>query len=317
LTWVTAVPHHSSRPSFTFAMPRCRMGRRGGAARNSAHRAEWANILSRTRLCKFNTAGLCNRGEACSFAHDVEELQPPPNLHFTKICTIFRQSGFCKQADRCSFAHSEEELRTSQAIAAQLATSQQECPPAREGHLSDGAEVPDSFSLECADNLDMTHTSLMGLSPASDMAEVKAAKTAVASRDIWSRQTTAEATSRSWSRQTTEHFEEEEVSRSHQSFDINFEASCAFTFKMQGLSTLEAFTCRLLEVEPKEGWIMESSGNDASSDSSFSEDDLELQVQNTFLAALPRRHPHRRASSWPREGSCFRKPLELSNFASH
>lgn len=64
----------------------------------------------KTRLCRFNSAGTCNRGDACRFAHGRGELQEMPDLKKTTLCKQWRR-GKCKlTAERCQFAHGKQDL---------------------------------------------------------------------------------------------------------------------------------------------------------------------------------------------------------------
>jgi hypothetical protein len=65
--------------------------------------------LNKTKICKFNLAGCCSKGSACTFAHDPDELKAPPDFTRTTLCKFFRQQGWCDNAD-CKFAHSSDEL---------------------------------------------------------------------------------------------------------------------------------------------------------------------------------------------------------------
>jgi len=76
-----------------------------------------------TRLCNFwlKEPQMCHRGMDCSFAHGVQELQPPSAaacgvsrfLHTgmvpTKFCAFFA-NGTCTRGLACTFAHSPEEM---------------------------------------------------------------------------------------------------------------------------------------------------------------------------------------------------------------
>eukprot|EP00931_Biecheleriopsis_adriatica_P009220 TRINITY_DN1102_c0_g1_i1.p1 TRINITY_DN1102_c0_g1~~TRINITY_DN1102_c0_g1_i1.p1 ORF type:complete len:375 (+),score=33.57 TRINITY_DN1102_c0_g1_i1:151-1275(+) len=73
--------------------------------------AEVLESLRATKLCKFHMIGCCNRGKACSFAHNVAELQEPPDLVGTRLCAQFKWQGRCKDGNACRFAHGQKELR--------------------------------------------------------------------------------------------------------------------------------------------------------------------------------------------------------------
>mmetsp|Transcript_137121 Transcript_137121/g.382416 ORF Transcript_137121/g.382416 Transcript_137121/m.382416 type:complete len:198 (-) Transcript_137121:11-604(-) len=66
----------------------------------------------KTKLCRFNLRGLCNKGEACNFAHGEEERKPLPDLSRTRLCPTLISTGDCSDLKVCPFAHSREELRS-------------------------------------------------------------------------------------------------------------------------------------------------------------------------------------------------------------
>lgn len=69
-----------------------------------------SNQFSKTKLCRFEAAGMCAKGTACPFAHGREELRPMPDLRFTKICKALIETGVCEDP-ACTYAHSKVELR--------------------------------------------------------------------------------------------------------------------------------------------------------------------------------------------------------------
>jgi len=79
----------------------------GGAAKKADRQTE---VFQRTKLCKFHLLGVCLRGADCKYAHDVQELQSPPDLFRTKLCKSLVQTGTCTDAD-CRYAHSKDDLR--------------------------------------------------------------------------------------------------------------------------------------------------------------------------------------------------------------
>mmetsp|Transcript_49333 Transcript_49333/g.107421 ORF Transcript_49333/g.107421 Transcript_49333/m.107421 type:complete len:294 (-) Transcript_49333:36-917(-) len=293
-------------------MPRRRMGRRGSGASGVGDRGAWGQKFTKTRLCKFNTSGQCIRGDDCSFAHEPQELRTPPDLRMTKICNNLHLLGFCEKGDSCSFAHSEEELRAMASSALQLLITPAQCDLDWDRRVSspkgDTGRFPDSLPFTCAGNFDLTSTSSWVLGQSVDLTEAEVAKPVTASSElIWSQQTTVPATSSGWSLQT---ITQEEVPRGlwGRRTSDDFQSEAFVAFKMQELCS--------------GGIIDPSSGEDSASLLSNSDGELELQVHNTFLAALPRRRRDRRASSLPTRGSFFqqlhtveRVCLTIGNFA--
>jgi len=271
--------------------------------------------MTKTKMCKFNNGVPCSRGQACVFAHSFEELRPLPDLRLTKMCRTFKSHGFCEQADRCSFAHSEEELRRP---AAQLQlTAKEQDDPLEEGRQSGEVGCPPKWQPSlCTDDFSQRLASI-DLGQASEFEDIEVDKSVSASEDIFSRQTTAQATSMAWSRQTTALVEEVTEPFSHQtSDDFEFEAVGAIN-----VITMEAslsWLGRIDSLAEGTGSISNSSSDDTSSvlSSCSGGQDLELQVCNTFLAALPRRRSARRASSTPARSVSVTKSAQSSRFFS-
>ncbi|CAK0889220.1 unnamed protein product [Prorocentrum cordatum] len=66
----------------------------------------------KSQLCKFYETG-CSRGDACEFAHGLEELQAGPDLTKTSLCRAW-QAGRCRlSSEECSFAHGFDDLRVT------------------------------------------------------------------------------------------------------------------------------------------------------------------------------------------------------------
>lgn len=76
----------------------------------------------KTIMCQYHTAGHCNKGDACTYAHSVEELSGDANGNFgaqpaagglrgfkTRLCNYWLQ-GSCSKGTACSFAHGPEEM---------------------------------------------------------------------------------------------------------------------------------------------------------------------------------------------------------------
>ncbi len=59
----------------------------------------------KTRMCVYNLAGRCVKGDNCGFAHHPEELNNPKQM----LCPVAASTGQC--CDRlCPLAHSPDEL---------------------------------------------------------------------------------------------------------------------------------------------------------------------------------------------------------------
>ncbi|XP_026190077.1 chromatin modification-related protein eaf-1 [Cyclospora cayetanensis] len=85
--------------------------------------------LIRTRLCPYMTRTAsdratgseqqqqgplsCSKGDACKFAHSVEELRSTPEFFKTAVCPLHAAGGpkACPSGAACRFAHGEAELR--------------------------------------------------------------------------------------------------------------------------------------------------------------------------------------------------------------
>mmetsp|Transcript_34353 Transcript_34353/g.75045 ORF Transcript_34353/g.75045 Transcript_34353/m.75045 type:complete len:150 (+) Transcript_34353:1-450(+) len=78
--------------------------------------------FSKTKLCKFHMAGLCRRGERCTYAHFQEQLVLNPDLRFSKPCNSFFFKGFCKWGNECTFLHSRRVRPSSSASSYQRPT---------------------------------------------------------------------------------------------------------------------------------------------------------------------------------------------------
>ena len=69
----------------------------------------------KTTMCKYNLENSCKKGDQCSHAHSVKELQEKPILSKTRMCKMILRLGNCNDPD-CSFAHDIEELVSANAF---------------------------------------------------------------------------------------------------------------------------------------------------------------------------------------------------------
>jgi len=72
---------------------------------------ERSSVFGKTKMCKFNRARRCTKGDACVYAHSQDEKRPLPDLYKTRYCFSFMKSGFCAQGELCPYAHQANELR--------------------------------------------------------------------------------------------------------------------------------------------------------------------------------------------------------------
>lgn len=75
-------------------------------------RRRHAAQLFKTEICKFFLEGRCESGDACSYAHEKNEVRTKPDLTRTSMCRKLLTDGACNDK-RCRFAHSEHELRAT------------------------------------------------------------------------------------------------------------------------------------------------------------------------------------------------------------
>lgn len=55
----------------------------------------------------------CKYGDACSYAHNMDELVPKqhlPSNYKTKLCSQYHDDGYCMYGQRCQFLHSIYDL---------------------------------------------------------------------------------------------------------------------------------------------------------------------------------------------------------------
>jgi len=70
-------------------------------------------------LCQqYNQTGHCERRDACTFAHGVQELhfyraKQVPNYK-TSLCQSWESSGQCSYGETCMYAHGRSQLRAVQ-----------------------------------------------------------------------------------------------------------------------------------------------------------------------------------------------------------
>mmetsp|Transcript_65141 Transcript_65141/g.155536 ORF Transcript_65141/g.155536 Transcript_65141/m.155536 type:complete len:282 (+) Transcript_65141:135-980(+) len=102
-------------------------------------------VFHKTRMCRFHLLGVCNRGAACLFAHNKDELLPTPDFTCTRLCERFLSTGRC-DVQGCTFAHNKEELRVRKAASTSNSKKSQKAicktaPPAESSPAPTG-EVP-------------------------------------------------------------------------------------------------------------------------------------------------------------------------------
>merc|ERR1719343_1648642 len=91
-------------------------GTRNFVPRSPAWRERFRSQFVKTKLCRFNSMGMCRYGEECPFAHSDEDLSSSPDLTKTSLCTKW-QTGCCPlPSESCPYAHGEEELRLTDAF---------------------------------------------------------------------------------------------------------------------------------------------------------------------------------------------------------
>ncbi|ANQ07201.1 Uncharacterized protein PCOAH_00015090 [Plasmodium coatneyi] len=65
--------------------------------------------IYKIQMCKYALINKCDRGENCTFAHDISELRIKPDMRKTKLCKSYIL-GKCTDHN-CIYAHSVNELR--------------------------------------------------------------------------------------------------------------------------------------------------------------------------------------------------------------
>mmetsp|Transcript_10033 Transcript_10033/g.22489 ORF Transcript_10033/g.22489 Transcript_10033/m.22489 type:complete len:463 (+) Transcript_10033:96-1484(+) len=209
----------------------------------------------------------------------AEEPKDPYYLSNSKICRAFALQGFCQRGTRCFFAHclSLQEVQRSPAITSLLIEQEQSNGPYQEEELP-GASRGSLESIPPSGKLTGLATSSVELRHcrASAAAMLAQAKTAKVGDGIWSCKTTARASGES-------RLDEPRETGWCRPGSIEFKAS-------------DVLRIRALTASDGPAALDEE---DSASESWSEDGPLELQVQNTFLAALPRRPPGRRALSAP------------------
>jgi len=100
-------------------------GRSGAMARpmrknNDVFRQQFHKVT----LCRFEAAGMCRLGDECTYAHNVQELRPYPDISKTSLCPAWRMRRCPLRAHECPFAHGKREMRLNNAYAALSARQQ-------------------------------------------------------------------------------------------------------------------------------------------------------------------------------------------------
>jgi len=73
--------------------------------------AAGAAMSFRTKVCVNFQNNMCTRGDACTYAHGVQNLQPATFVGAkTKLCKFFEESGSCARGAVCTYAHGVHEL---------------------------------------------------------------------------------------------------------------------------------------------------------------------------------------------------------------
>jgi hypothetical protein len=67
--------------------------------------------FKKTRLCSFYVEGRCRAGNDCAFAHDMAQMETPPDLTKTSLCAKWEKGQCTHTAATCKFAHGKHELR--------------------------------------------------------------------------------------------------------------------------------------------------------------------------------------------------------------
>ncbi|KAF4671107.1 hypothetical protein FOL47_001697 [Perkinsus chesapeaki] len=84
-------------------------------ANSSSVYTRYLSQFYKTKLCKYHVEGYCNRGDNCTHAHSVSELESQPNLSRARMCRILLQKGHCDDVD-CAYAHDLDTVKSANAF---------------------------------------------------------------------------------------------------------------------------------------------------------------------------------------------------------
>lgn len=107
-----------------------------------------AELLGKTKLCKFFAKGQCTRGKACTFAHGKRELRETPDLYHTEMCFEFLHTGRCRWRSHCRYAHSLEEMQRAEATVPPPTTRKQKLVEERRNKAMDSIKTKGHMSRE-------------------------------------------------------------------------------------------------------------------------------------------------------------------------
>eukprot|EP00448_Togula_jolla_P007962 CAMPEP_0170595768 /NCGR_PEP_ID=MMETSP0224-20130122/14741_1 /TAXON_ID=285029 /ORGANISM="Togula jolla, Strain CCCM 725" /LENGTH=246 /DNA_ID=CAMNT_0010919977 /DNA_START=84 /DNA_END=824 /DNA_ORIENTATION=+ len=226
----------------------------------------------------------------------------------TKMCKFIR-TGVCIRGQACGFAHDAEELRPLPNL---------HCTKMCRSFASTGVcDKPDSCTFAHSEEEVQFHPAISArprpkeLDAEAEFAMAEVAKKAISqdsadSQDIWSRQTTAETSAEAFSESSPHSPWSEEATEDWTCLPSdNSEFEAPWASKTQGFPAWQSITSLAACNAASDPW------------DSDDDDDLQLQVHNTFLAALPRRHSNLRASSLPASLRSLTKSMQSSSFVSY